>query len=288
MALSTALFYYLPAATICFALAKCIYNVLFHPLHHYPGPLLARATRLYHIWYDLSGIQHLKQKQWHDTYGPVVRVAPDELSYNTAQACIDICVYQGHRTQDRPASFEKDGGFFATESNVSHTVVANDADHRGFRRLQAYAFSQKALLAQQDVLGVHLDEFIRQLRQRAASSSHSQEKEEEGKEEGVVDLVQWLNFLTFDTIGDLAFGSPVGCLRKDHRSRYIDVVFSLVKISNHFRAARRFPSPLQQILMIAVIPWGLKDDYHFQIKFSEETDRTDLYLSFPSRRKKKF
>jgi hypothetical protein len=134
------------------------------------------------------------------------------------------------------------------------------------------------LLAQQDVLWLHLDEFIRQLRERAAPSCDS-------KEEGVIDLVQWLNFLTFDTIGDLAFGTPVGCLRQGQRSRYIDVIFSLVKISNYFRAARRFPSPLRQMIMAAVVPWGLIDDYHFQIKFSEdkveermrrETDRADL------------
>lgn len=68
-----------------------MYNIFFHPLRHYPGPLLARATRLYHLYYDLSGAQHLKQKEWHDQYGEVVRVAPDELSYNSAQAWVDIC-----------------------------------------------------------------------------------------------------------------------------------------------------------------------------------------------------
>lgn len=183
----------------------------------------------------------------------------------------------GHRTQDRPASFEKDAGFFARPAGTaSHIVVANDSDHRRFRRLQAHAFSHKALLAQEDVLGVHLDEFIAQLHHRASSSK------------GAVDLVQWLNFLTFDTIGDLAFGSPVGCLREGKRSRYIDVIFSLVKISNYFRAARRFPSPLKELLMLAVVPRGLKDDYRFQIQFSEgkveermrrETDRADLCSS---------
>lgn len=71
--------------------SNLIYNIFLHPLRHYPGPLLARATRLYHLYYDLSGVQHLKQKEWHDRYGEVVRIAPDELSYTSAQAWVDIC-----------------------------------------------------------------------------------------------------------------------------------------------------------------------------------------------------
>lgn len=77
--------------TLLFVITKSVYNVCFHPLRNYPGPLLARATRLYHMYYDLAGVQHLKQKEWHDKYGEVVRVAPDELSYNSAQAWFDIC-----------------------------------------------------------------------------------------------------------------------------------------------------------------------------------------------------
>ena len=70
---------------------KSTYNVFFHPLRSYPGPFLARATRLYQIYWDLRGQMHIKTKEWHDLYGGVVRIAPDELSYNTVQAWRDIC-----------------------------------------------------------------------------------------------------------------------------------------------------------------------------------------------------
>lgn len=71
-------------------IGKLLYNLYLHPLRSYPGPFLARATRLYHIYYDLKGVSHLKIKELHDQYGEVVRIAPNELSYNTSQAWKDI------------------------------------------------------------------------------------------------------------------------------------------------------------------------------------------------------
>ncbi|KAF3407915.1 Isotrichodermin C-15 hydroxylase [Talaromyces pinophilus] len=256
---------YILTTTVIFTISKLVYNIFFHPLRHYPGPFLARATRLYHLYYDLSGVQHLKQKEWHDRYGEVVRIAPDELSYTSAQAWVDIC---GHRTRDRPGSFEKDPIFFGgtrRKTNI-HIIVANDKDHRRLRRLQSHAFSEKALTAQQGVIKTHLDTFIAQLKKRAVPPPHN-----ETSRDGIVDIVQWLNFLAFDTIGDLAFGSPIGCLLDPvNNTRYIQVIFSMIKVGNYFRAARRFPSPLKQLLMLAIVPKRLVEDRKYQVQVSKE------------------
>lgn len=75
-----------PLAILLWAVGKVVYNVYFHPLASYPGPLLARSTRLYHAYYDIKGVSVWKVKDWHEKYGPVVRVAPDELSYTDSRA----------------------------------------------------------------------------------------------------------------------------------------------------------------------------------------------------------
>lgn len=143
--------------------------------------------------------------------------------------------------------------------------MANDKDHRRLRRLQSHAFSEKALTAQQDVIKTHLDTFIAQLKKRAVPTS------EGASSDGIVDIVQWLNFLTFDTIGDLAFGSPFGCLLDPvNNTRYIQVIFSMIKVGNYFRAARRFPSPLKQLLMLAIVPRRLVEDRKYQVQVSKE------------------
>lgn len=43
-----------PVALVVFVTAKLVYNIWFHPLRDYPGPFLARATRLYHAYYDIK------------------------------------------------------------------------------------------------------------------------------------------------------------------------------------------------------------------------------------------
>lgn len=72
-------------------ISKVVYNVYFHPLHSYPGPFLASAFKLYLSYLEMNGTQHIKIKQWHDTYGEVVRIGPNSLSYNSGQAWEDIC-----------------------------------------------------------------------------------------------------------------------------------------------------------------------------------------------------
>lgn len=165
----------------------------------------------------------------------------------------------GHRSRDRPGSFEKDRTFFKADPNVAPNIlVSKDKDHRRLRRLQSHAFSEKALLTQQDVIKVQLDKFIQQLRSRAKTEDHS----------GVVNVVQWLNCLMFDTIGDLAFGSSFNSLDTG-RNRYIDVIFSLVKAGAYQRAARRFVHVVQLLLTILWIPRKLLDDQKFQREVSD-------------------
>lgn len=69
---------------------KGIYNAFFHPLRKYPGPFFAGVTRAYYLYWDVGGRSHWKVKEWHEKYGDVVRIAPDELSYTDGQAWTTI------------------------------------------------------------------------------------------------------------------------------------------------------------------------------------------------------
>lgn len=72
-------------------ISKVIYNVYLHPLRSYPGPFLGSVLSFYACYLELSGPQHLKMKEFHDTYGEVVRIGPNKLSFNSSQAWQDIC-----------------------------------------------------------------------------------------------------------------------------------------------------------------------------------------------------
>ncbi|KAF5703768.1 cytochrome P450 monooxygenase [Fusarium globosum] len=262
---------YVLAAVLIGLVVKGIYNVFFHPLRSYPGPFLARATRLYQIYWDLQGVMHTKTKELHDQYGGTVRIAPDELSYNTAQAWRDIC---GHRTKGRVGSFEKDRSFFnQTVNGADHIQIAGDNDHRRMRRLQSHAFSEKALRSQEDLLQKYVDLLMQQLHQRAANPTTA-----------IVDMVRWFNFTTFDVIGDLAFGESFGCLEEGILHRWITGIFSLVRSGNWIRAARRFPPPLNYLGKM-LIPRHLLEERKYQFIFSrdkvnrrveQDTERSDF------------
>lgn len=58
-----------------------IYNLYFHPLSRFPGPVLCRSTRLYSAYIRSAGLSERKALEWHDRYGVVVRIAPDERAY---------------------------------------------------------------------------------------------------------------------------------------------------------------------------------------------------------------
>jgi hypothetical protein len=73
---------------LSYSLAKTIYRVYFHPLRSFPGPMLASImdwNKFYYNWY-LGGIHSLKIKQWHAQYGPIIRIAPNELHFSDALA----------------------------------------------------------------------------------------------------------------------------------------------------------------------------------------------------------
>ncbi|TQN67917.1 Multicopper oxidase aurL2 [Colletotrichum shisoi] len=65
---------------------RAIYNLCFHPLRHYPGPRLWAVTRLPWNLVNLQGNLAWRIRDLHEQYGPVIRIAPDELSYTSSTA----------------------------------------------------------------------------------------------------------------------------------------------------------------------------------------------------------
>jgi hypothetical protein len=58
----------------------------FHPLARYPGPLLARVSRLWALRVVLNGKQHVVSHQLFERYGNVVRTGPNHLIIRDAAA----------------------------------------------------------------------------------------------------------------------------------------------------------------------------------------------------------
>jgi hypothetical protein len=85
-----------------------IYNLYFHPLCKFPGPLSFAATDIPYADGYIRGTTPMTMKKLHDTYGLVVRVAPNRLSFNDGAAFKDI---YGHR--QGKLNMQKDMTFYA-------------------------------------------------------------------------------------------------------------------------------------------------------------------------------
>jgi cytochrome P450 len=225
------------AASVLYLVWQVVYRLYFHPLAKYPGPKLNALSPIPSIISLLKGRIPLETKQMHDIYGPVVRVTPTELSFNTAQAWEDI---YGHRQGMK--NMHKDPihvGSVDPIPGVTTLTMADDDNHARQRRALAYAFSQKALLEQEHIVQGFVDILIQKLNRKVSNGES-------------INLVDYLNYTTFDIIGDLAFGEPFGCLRDEQFHDWVSVIFETIKVGALEQATRRLAEaggPFQQWLV---------------------------------------
>lgn len=69
---------------------RAVYNVYFHPLAGIPGPQTWSATRLPFVRSLLSGTLVHDIQELHRRYGPVLRIAPNEVTFSQPEAWNDI------------------------------------------------------------------------------------------------------------------------------------------------------------------------------------------------------
>lgn len=133
-----------------------------------------------------------RSQEWtiaqHCSYGPIVRLRPNELSFITASAWKDIYSFrQGQQQMTKTLRTKPING-------RPNMMSATDAEHAYQQKLLSHAFSEHALREQKPVLHHYADLLVQQLRTNSF----------QGKRD--IDIVEWLTFATFDIIGDLSFG----------------------------------------------------------------------------------
>lgn len=221
----------------------------FHPLSVYPGPALWAAFRFPYVYNQLRGRLPHRAKELHDKYGPVVRIAPDELTYTTASAWKDIYgSRQGH------AHFPKDLRVFPPphEGEPPSIINSDDVVHARYRRLLSHAFSVKALEEQQSMIMSYVNLLIQRLHENASKPQ---------------DLVAWYNWTTFDLIGDLSFGEPFGCLLDQRYHPWVKTIMEGVLGGITMSVSGRYGL---SDLLIFLIPKSLKENFELMYDYTKE------------------
>ena len=179
-------------------LTRAIRSVYWHPLSRFPGPRLYAASRLPYIFFAFTGRLAVQHHQLHRKYGPIVRTAPNELSFIEASAWKTIHAQHA----GRHTAFRKNyDSFNETRNQIGHSIfIADDDNHTRMRKVLDYAFSPRALREQEPLIQRHVQELINGLEDERLSTH------------GMVDLMEWYSWTAFDIVADAAFGEPFKCL----------------------------------------------------------------------------
>ncbi|KAK2595801.1 hypothetical protein QQS21_006564 [Conoideocrella luteorostrata] len=181
------------------------YHLWLHGLARYPGPLFAKACSVPNWYHAAKGDRHEWLHELHDRYGSAVRFAPNSVSFDTAEAVESI--YKTSKANLTKSDWyqcvrDSAGGFEST------FTARQKSRHAIKRRLLSHAFSERALRDYEpricSLVAIWLDCLEAEAKKGAAS----------------LDLGDWCNYLIFDILGDLAYGSSFG-LTKDTEDRSI-------------------------------------------------------------------
>lgn len=192
-----------------------IYRLFFHPISRFPGPRHAALTDFTYIYWFVKGDLVQWTNKMHQQYGEVVRLGPDRLSYTSPEAWKDI---YGHKTVNRKSN-RKDSRFFGPTINGIHPLVSepSDAEHARQRKIFSNAFSDRALGLQEGLIQKYVHQLVDLVRRKISEGPDGKSVE--------ADVVQLYNFTTFDIMGDLTFGEPLGNLDRGEYSPWVQAVF---------------------------------------------------------------
>ncbi|KAI3341511.1 cytochrome P450 [Ustulina deusta] len=201
---------------IIYIVGSVVYSLTIHPLAAFPGPISTAASRIPFWVACVTGTQVTWIQKLHAKYGPVVRYSPNDLSFADQDGSAWKAIH-GHEKGGR--EFPKAREWFVTPANGIYGInsAPSHEDHRRFRRLFAPAFSERALKQQEPLFRKHVDFLISKLSENATKSEN-------------VDMVKMFQFTTFDIMGDLTLGQPLGLLKGNKYSRWVESVFDSIKV----------------------------------------------------------
>ncbi|KAF4629546.1 hypothetical protein G7Y89_g8601 [Cudoniella acicularis] len=172
-------------------LSRAFYRLLLSPLNRFPGSKWARLTSFWLPWQNRRSDCFRQLKHLHDTFGPIVRIGPNNLSVAHHKA-VQVIYGQG-------SLCTKAAWYDLTRPMVSLQTFRDSRLHTERRRVWSIAFGDKALRGYEQRLKVYREQLMLHL------------TESEGQP---VNVTRWFNLYSFDFMGDLAFGKPFDMLQQ--------------------------------------------------------------------------
>ncbi|KAI1375408.1 cytochrome P450 [Hypoxylon crocopeplum] len=201
VALSPTNIIFLVGCWVGYYVVVALYNISpFHPLYRFPGPKVAAISYLYEAYFDwwLMGRYGREIRRMHETYGPIVRINPDELHCNDPLFTDEIYA-SGNRIRDK-WQHQLNTGAASPISVTEFSTVAHEL-HRIRKGAFAKFFSRQQMLK--------LEGEVHDFTQRTVDKMLRYANKEP------FDVKEAFNCFTADIISQYAFGEPMGFIDQD-------------------------------------------------------------------------
>ncbi|KAK0611327.1 cytochrome P450-like protein [Immersiella caudata] len=198
-------------AGLIYATCLVVYRLFFHPLAKYPGPVLAKLTDAYMLYYAWKGDRHLEFWRLHEEYGKFVRFGPNSLSINSNTALKEI---YGFKANVRKAEF-----YDAFVHPAPNTHNSRDKEvHARKRRVLSHAFSDSAVKEVERYILANIRTFCDVI------GDLGRVIDEKQGWTTPKNMADWCNWLAMDILGDLCFGKTYHMLDKPDNRYAVDLV----------------------------------------------------------------
>ncbi|KAI1398503.1 cytochrome P450 monooxygenase [Hypoxylon fuscum] len=181
----------IPISLFSYILSVAVYNRFFHPLAKFPGPFLGAMTDWYLVYVICSvptfGLE------LHKKYGPIVRLAPNMLSFSDATLLPRVY----HRYADKPAFY--DSWMFGKTAAMFQSL--KHKDHYVKKRLVAPCCSMNAMKTNHEgKISERIDELCVKIQERSSEQGNP------------LDFSQHLRWFLTDVWTHLIYGEARGCV----------------------------------------------------------------------------
>ena len=156
-----------------------VYNLFFSPLRDIPGPFLARITTKWLTLNEISGNRSLVVAQAHEKYGPVIRIAPNELSF-ADRSCIKDIYFQASKF---PKSHRYEG--FSSGTRASFDMTDRE-QHRERRNLVRHVLAQSHIDESEPLIADQIRNALKWINESQGNS---------------LECMLWLRRIMLDTAG---------------------------------------------------------------------------------------
>ncbi|RHZ66779.1 uncharacterized protein CDV56_109393 [Aspergillus thermomutatus] len=194
----------LTAIVLLFLFLHALYRAYLHPLRKIPGPGLARFTELWRSSRYFKGKWHRDILQLHRKYGPVVRIAPNEVSIVSPNLITTVYSYTGGTAKtswyDTWAAL---GGAKSASTAPSFFGTTDTEQHRFLRKRVSATYSMSAVVSMEPKVQIVLDSLWAKF-------------DEFAKFNQPLNLSIWASYFTYDVVGTLCLSEPMGFIQNGH------------------------------------------------------------------------